>query len=385
MGYSKYTEDIEKIHSLNIFGTFLDFQVREPKPIHRCGLCSFETADRQLRDEHILKEHRDAAIYLEYDDRIVPDRAVFKVRPIHLKVRCPALPDGIEVTISSRSKKSPTRKYQDGALLKITPPDEEVVTIQLGIGAYKLHYDISFRHQTFSAKLTTTLTAEVQSANARIANWEWPDIARFKTSLLGETGLSEADELHRHGIFEYYHALWLEQNGKPEYTQHFEEAFSSLRNFSDPFSQLIVSYFWYRINCFDRVSPLIPFPLLRRVVTFFGSTYDNLVVNNQSNRKDADGEFVVCEITISEADESIFAALLALESGNWPAALHHCQTAEQQMVTNDDQTLYRVLFLRYRIHRLQGDAEASRRVAELLRMCSVKSFQTEAGSYLRTN
>ncbi|MCL5096829.1 MAG: hypothetical protein M1608_04755 [Candidatus Omnitrophica bacterium] len=27
MGYAKYTEKIEKIHSQNIFGTWLDFQV----------------------------------------------------------------------------------------------------------------------------------------------------------------------------------------------------------------------------------------------------------------------------------------------------------------------------------------------------------------------
>lgn len=27
MGYAKYKEDIERTHSLNIFGTWLDFQV----------------------------------------------------------------------------------------------------------------------------------------------------------------------------------------------------------------------------------------------------------------------------------------------------------------------------------------------------------------------
>ncbi len=384
MGYSKYTEDIEKIHSLNIFGTFLDFQVREPKPIHRCGFCNFETDDRQSRDAHILKEHRDAAIYLEYDDRIVPDRAVFKVRPIHLKIRCPALPDGIEVTISSRSKKLPSRTYKDGALLKITPPDEEVVTIQLGIGAYKREYSISFRHQTFSAKLTTTLTAEVKSANARISNWEWPDVDKFKTALLGEAGLSEDDNLHRHGIFEFYHALWLEQNRKTAFAQHFEAAFKDLRNFSDPLSQMIVSYFLYRVNCFDSISPLIPFPRLRHVAAFFGSPFDSLVVNNRPKPKDAEGEFVVCEIAIADADESVLSALSAVQCANWSAALQHCETAEQQILANDDQTRYRVLFLRYRIHRLQGDTGASRRLAERLRVCSVKSFQTEAESYVRS-
>ncbi len=261
-------------------------------------------------------------------------------------------------------------------------PDEEVVTIQLGVGAYKREYAISFRHQTFSTKLTTTLWDEVKSANARIANWEWPDVDRFKTALFGETGLSDDDKLHRHGIFEYYHALWLEQNHKPEFAQHFEEAFNNLRNFSDPLSQLIVSYFWYRVNCFDSVSPLIPFPRLRRVVAFFGSKFDSLVIHKRPNPNDAEGEFVVCEIAIPDADESVFAASSAVESANWNMALHQCESAEQQMMANDDQTRFRVLFLRYRIHRLQGDTGASRRLAERLRVCSVKSFQTEAESYV---
>src|SRR5437773_6036551 len=84
MGYAKYKEDIEKIRSQNIFGTFLD-RIGEPVPHHSCPFCSFEIHSKDLIETHILKEHRDAAIFLEHDDRIVPDRAVFKVRPVHLK------------------------------------------------------------------------------------------------------------------------------------------------------------------------------------------------------------------------------------------------------------------------------------------------------------
>ncbi len=54
MGYSKYTEDIEKIHSMNIFGTFLDWQPTPVLAVQRCDFCSFETYDRVQRDAHIL-------------------------------------------------------------------------------------------------------------------------------------------------------------------------------------------------------------------------------------------------------------------------------------------------------------------------------------------
>jgi hypothetical protein len=382
MGYAKYTEDIEKIRSMNIFGTFLDLQPRPVLPIHRCDFCSYETHDREQRDAHILKEHREAAIYLEYDDHIVPDRAVFKVRPIHLKVRCPALPRGIEVSVSSRSQALSSRRFKEGDLLQITPPDEEIVILQLGIGAYKRHYDISFRHQTFVARWTPALAGELKSANSRIASWEWPDVDKFKAALLGEPGMSEDDKMHRHGIFEYYHALWLEQNRKLEYTQHFEEAFNSLRNFSDPLSQLIVSYFWYRVNSLESISPLIPFPRLRRVVAFFAGPFDDPRRAGTEKPKQPDGEYISCEIPIADADASVFAAASAIQASSWEIAMSECDSAERRMLPNDDQARYRVLFLRYRAHRLRGQTVETRRLAERLRACSVKLFQSEAERYL---
>ena len=73
MGYAKYKEDIERTHSLNIFGTWLDFQGLPPIQHHRCPFCSFETTAKDLLETHLLQAHRDAAIFLEHDDRIVPD------------------------------------------------------------------------------------------------------------------------------------------------------------------------------------------------------------------------------------------------------------------------------------------------------------------------
>jgi hypothetical protein len=382
MGYSKYKEDIEKIYSMNIFGTPLDLQPRPVLPIHRCGFCSFEANDREIRDAHILKEHREAAIYLEYDDHIVPDRAVFTVRPIHLKVRCPALPKGVEASVSSRSQAASTRHFKDGALLKITPPDEEVVTLQLGIGAYKRHYDISFRHQTFVARLTPTLAKQLKSANSQISSWEWADVDKFKAVLLGEPGMSEVDKMHRHGIFEYYHALWLEQNRKLEYTQHFEEAFNCLRNFGDPLSQLIVSYFWYRVNAFDSISTLIPFPRLRQVVAFFAGPFNDSMRCESGKPKQPDGEYISCEIAIADADASVFAAVSAIQAFDLETAICDCDYAEPRMLPTDDQARHRISFLRCRAHRLLGQTSEARRLAERLRVCGIKSFQSEAEHYL---
>ncbi len=111
MGYAKYKEDIEKIYSQNIFGTWFDFQVLPPLQHHRCRFCSFETTVKEQLEIHLLKKHRDAAIYLEHDDRIVPDRAVFRVRPVYLKVRCPALPNGSR----ARSRRSPDPVVRNGS------------------------------------------------------------------------------------------------------------------------------------------------------------------------------------------------------------------------------------------------------------------------------
>ena len=156
MGYAKYTEDVEKIHSLNTFGTWLDFQISPPAQIYRCVFCSFETTAKEKLETHLLNEHRDAAIFLEHGDRIVPDRAVFRVRPVHLKVRCPALPNGIEISVASKSRPRGEKRFKDGQLLTITPPDEEIVMFVLGIGVFKREYAISFKMQVFQARLTRT-------------------------------------------------------------------------------------------------------------------------------------------------------------------------------------------------------------------------------------
>ena len=55
MGYAKYKEDIERTHSLNIFGTWLDFQVLPPIQHHRCPFCSFETTAKDLLETHLFQ------------------------------------------------------------------------------------------------------------------------------------------------------------------------------------------------------------------------------------------------------------------------------------------------------------------------------------------
>jgi hypothetical protein len=115
MGYAKYKEDIERAYAQNIFGTRLDFQVSTVVvTYHQCPFCSFGTIVKEKIETHLVKEHRDAAIFLEHDDHIIPDRAVFRVRPIHLKVRCPELPDGIEVSIKSKSRTFSKKRFKDG-------------------------------------------------------------------------------------------------------------------------------------------------------------------------------------------------------------------------------------------------------------------------------
>ena len=179
MGYAKYSEDIEKIHSHNIFGTWLDFQVLPVTEHHRCPFCSFETTAKDKLESHLLSEHRDAAIYLEHDDRIVPERAVFRVRPVHLKVRCPALPNGIDVSVASKFRRGSKKRFTDGQLLSITPPDEEVVVLVLAIGVSKREYAFSFKRQVFQARLTTYLVELVEKANTNISAWAWPEMSVF--------------------------------------------------------------------------------------------------------------------------------------------------------------------------------------------------------------
>lgn len=384
MGYAKYKEDIERIHSQNIFGTFLD-RIGEPVPHHCCPFCAFETHSKESVEAHILKEHRDAAIFLEHDDRIVPDRAVFRVRPVHLKVRCPFLLDGIDVTISSSTRSVPLRRYRDGDLLSITPPDEEVVIVTLRVGVFRREYGISFRRQVLNARLTPALLARVNAANSKISKWEWPDVGAFKAELLNEPGLSRDEAAHRHGLFEYFHALWLEQNHKPESRQHFEEAFHLLRDFHDPLSQLVTAYFLYRTNCFASVSPLIPFATLRLVAEFFGRDYDSATGTPKDAKANSGGEFVPFEIAIADADEAVFEAVSATLAKDLDRAMKHCAIAEERTAPIDDQARYRLLFLRYRIHRLAGNADEIRRLAKLLAVCNVASFRAEAEGFLRTN
>lgn len=382
MGYAKYKEDIEKIYSQNIFGTFLD-RIGEPVPHHSCPFCRFETHMKQLIEAHIIKEHRDAAIFLEHDDQIVPERAVFKVRPIYLKLRCPALPDGIVATISSSTRKAATRHYLDGQPLSITPSDEEVVIVELGIGVFKRHYGISFSRQVLNARLTLALLERIDAANNEISRWAWPEVSRFKSELLSEHGLSPDEEAHRHGLFEYYHALWLEQNHKPESRHHFEEAFNQLRLFHDPLSQLVTAYFLYRTNCFGCISPLIPFANLRRVAAFFGDRFDGVKNKPPPVQPDAADEFVAFEIAIADADEAVFVAVSATLAGDFERALRHCATAEERTLPTDDQTRHRLSFLCYRIHRMAGNIAESRCLAERLALCNVPSFKAEAEAFLR--
>jgi len=383
MGYTKYTEDIEKIHSQNIFGTWLDFQVLPPTQHHRCPFCSFETTAKQQLEDHLLKEHRDAAIFLEHDDRIVPDRAVFRVRPVHLKVRCPALPSGIEVSVTSKSRPRGEKRFNDGQLLTITPPDEEVVLLVLGIGVFKREYAISFKQQVFQARLTPDLIERVSRANTSIGTWAWPDMGRFELDLMNEPGLSNDEGRHRLAIYEYYLGLWLEQNQKSEYARHLEKSFEVLRNFDDPLALLISSYFLYRVNSFDSISPRLPFPRLRRVAAFFGTAGRDVDADAVVSECDAGQEFVPCEIAIADGDAAIFDSVSAVLDGKELEALRMCDTAERRLTPGDDQAQTRLWFLRYRMLPGLGRSAEAGFFAERLAHCVVESFRKEADSFLK--
>jgi len=383
MGYSKYTEDIEKIHSLNIFGTFLDFQVKLIIPIHHCPFCSFETQIKDQFEAHLFDKHRDAAIYLEYDDHIIPERAAFTVRPVHLKVRCLALPGGIEVAVQSNSNRRINRRtsrhYKDGQLLTITPPDEEIVTISLGLGPYRKEYGITFKKQIFAARLTKFLIDQVELANSRIATWEWAEAHQFKTDIVQEPGLSEEEQRHRLAIFEYFFGLWLEGNAKSEYKRHLERSFEVLRDFDEPLAHLISNYFLYRANAFETISPKLPFPRLRCVVAFFQGANMKPPLNMDSENL----ELLPCEIAIADADEAIFAAVVAYGTEDFPKALQLVEIAERRRTQSDDQAAHRLTFLRYRIAHGLGKMSEARSLAERLTRCGVQPFRREAELLLR--
>lgn len=381
MGYSKYTEDIEKIHSQNIFGTWLDFQVGPPVPHHGCPFCSFETTAKDQLETHLLKEHQDAAIFLEHDDRIVPDRAVFRVRPVYLKVRCPALPNGIEVSVTSNLRPRAQKRFKDGQLLTITPPDEESVLLVLGIGVFKREYSISFRKQIFQARLTPYLIERVSRANASISTWAWANVDRFESDVLNEPGLSTDEGRHRLAIYEYYLGLWLEQNQKSEYARHLEKSFEVLRDFDDPLALLISSYFLYRVNSFGSISPRLPFPRLCRVATFFGTMGGDL--DAPTSGHETGHEFVPCEIAIPDCDAAIFDSVSAVLEGKAQEALYACEVAEQRITPGDDQAVYRLWYLRYRTARVLGRTTAAKSFAERLAHCTVESFRKEVDHFLR--
>ncbi|MCX8157520.1 MAG: hypothetical protein N3J91_13925 [Verrucomicrobiae bacterium] len=381
MGYAKYKEDIEKIHSQNIFGTWLDFQADTPVPHHRCPFCSFETTAKEQLETHFLKDHRDAAIFLEHDDRIVPDRAVFRVRPVHLKVRCPALPNGIEVSVTSKLRSREENRFKDGQLLTITPADEEIVLLVLGIGVFKREYAVSFKRQVFQARLTPYLIECVSRANTSISTWAWPNVVRFELDVMNEPGLSTDEERHRLAIYEYYLGLWLEQNQKSEYARHLEKSFDVLRDFDDPLALLISSYFLYRVNSFGSISPRLPFPRLRRVAAFFGTNGSDMDASMSGH--DAGQEFVPCEIAITDGDASIFDAVSAVMEGKPQEALGGCEEAEQRITPGDDQAKYRLWFLRYRTARALGRSTEAKFFAEQLAHCTVESFRKEANRFLK--
>lgn len=383
MGYAKYKEDIERTYSQNIFGTWLDFQVAPPVPHHRCPFCLFETTARDQLETHLLEEHRDAAIFLEHNDRIVPERAVFRLRPVHLKVRCPALPNGIRVSVISRSRPRGEKRFSDGQLLTITPSDEEIVVLVLGIDVFKCEYVISFKKQVFQARLTPYVIERVSQANTSIGTWTWPDMERFELDLMKEPGLSADEERHRLAIYEYYLGLWLEQNQKAQYARHLEKSFEVLRDFDDPLALLISSYFLYRVNSFESISPRLPFPCLRRVAAFFGTAGRDVDAGASVSGSDAGQEFVPCEIAIADGDAAIFDSVSAVLDGNEQEALRGCDTAERRLTPGDDQAHNRLWFLRYRVLRGLGLSAEARFFAQRLAHCTVESFRKEADSFLR--
>jgi len=382
MGYSKYKEDIDRTWASNIFGTRLDFQAVPPVQHHQCPFCPFETTANDLLETHLLQAHRDAAIFLEHDDRVVPDRAVFRVRPVHLKVRCPALPNGISVSVTSRFKTAGPKNFKDGKLLTITPPDEEVVLVMLGIGVFRREYAISFKKRILQARLTTHLIERVNEANTGIGTWSWSDVSRFESALGKEPGLTGDEERHRLGIYEYYLGLWLEQNQKPEYVRHLEKSFEVLRDYDDPLALLISSYFLYRVNAFESISPRLPFPRLRHVANFFATS--PFIVLEELQSGEADGEYVPCEIAIADADAALLDSVREFLNGQFDGALQHCDAAQQRITSGDDQAQSRVDFVRFRINRQAKRAAEARHFAERTARCNVGPFRNESVNFLKT-
>lgn len=384
MGYSKYKEDIDRTWAANIFGTRLDFQAVPPVQHHQCPFCSFETTAKVLLETHLLQAHRDAAIFLEHDDRIVPDRVAFRVRPVHLKVRCPALPNGISVSVTSKLKTGGPKNFKDGKLITVTPPDEEVVLVMLGIGVFKREYAISFKKRIFQARLTAHLIEHVNEANTGIGTWAWSDVSRFESALGKELGLSGDEERHRLGIYEYYLGLWLEQNQKPEYVRHLEKAFEVLRDYDEPLALLISSYFLYRVNAFESISPRLPFPRLRHVANFFATSPLIVLEELQAGEDETEGEFVPCEIAIADADAALLDSVRDLLHGEFERAQQHCDTAQQRITAGDDQAQNRLDFVRFRINRQSKRAPEARHFAERTARCNVELFRNEAISFLKT-
>ena len=313
----------------------------------------------------------------------MPDRAVFRVRPVHLKVRCPALPNGVEVTVKSRSRHRGQKCFKDCQLLAVTPPDEEIVLIELGIGAFKREYAISFKKQVFQARLTPYVIERVSEASISIGSWAWPEMERFESHLTTEPGLSIDEGRHRLAVYEYYLGLWLEQDQKAEYARHLEKSFEVLRDFDDPLALLISSYFLYRVNSFESISPRLPFPRLRRIAAFFGTAGSDVDSGASVSGFDAGQEFVPCEIAIADGDAAIFDSVSAVLDGNEQEALRGCDTAERRLTPGDDQAQNRLWFLRYRIFRGLGRSAETRLFAERLAHCSVELFGREADSFLK--
>lgn len=380
MGYSKYKEDIEKIRSLNIFGTFLDFQPQPAVPIHRCPFCPFETQVKDQFEAHVFAKHRDMAIYLEHDGHIVPERASFSVRPVRLKVRCLALADGVECSVQPNQRKQTSRHFRDGQLLSITPPDEETVVVTLSVAAYRREYGITFKRRILTAPLTQRLVDLIDVANNEIARWDWARMEAFKAELASEPGLGEVGSRHRLAIWEYYFGLFLEQQGKPEYAHHLEGAFEVLRDFDEPLAHLITNYFLYRVNLFESIPSRLPFPRLRQMASFFAGTSPV-----QSGAVSKLTDVVPCEIAISDVDSAIFSGVEALREGNFSHALRFADAASQKRKGSDDQALSRLMFLRFSISREAGRIEEARGLATRLSVSGVAPFRREAESFLKAH
>ena len=92
----------------------------------------------------------------------------------------------------------------------------------------------------------------------------------------------------------------------------------------------------------------------------------------------------ILHAAIADTDEAVFNAVCATLAGDFEHALQHCAIAEERTASSDDQARYRLVFLRYRIHRLAGNLGESHRLAKLLAVCNVASFRAEAEIFLQT-